>query len=231
MHKKILVVVTNVGKYPHMNRPTGLWLGEVVHFVDIVQSVHFEVDFVSPHGGYIPIDPASLGEMALPIDWQYYQKREFMEQLGWTANPDQIHPSDYSVIYFAGGHGAIWDFPESEGLQHITAKIYEAGGIVSAVCHGVVGLLNIKLSNGKNLIHGKELTGFSNEEERLAGLDMHVPFLTEDELKNRGAIYHKAAQPFVEFVIADGRLVTGQNPQSGRAVANKVLSILYDRFK
>lgn len=229
MRQKILVVVTSTPKYPQMNRATGLWLGEAVHFVEKVEAAGYAVDFVSPQGGYTPIDPASLGDMALPIDWEFYQNRTFMDRLGATLRPDQVRPEDYAAVYFAGGHGVIWDFPDNAPLQKLSARIYEAGGVVSSVCHGAVGLLNIRLSDGTLMIAGKELTGFSNEEERLAKLDEHVPFLTEDELTKRGAIYRKADKPFTEFAVADGRLVTGQNPQSGAAVAEKVLSVLEKR--
>lgn len=224
--KKILVVVTSVCKYPQMNRPTGLWLGEAVHFVEAVEKAGYEVDYVSPRGGYTPIDPASLGEMALPIDWEFYQNNQFMSRLGATLRPDQVRASDYSAIYYAGGHGVIWDFLDNKSLQQLSTSIYEVGGVVSSVCHGAVGLLNIKLSNGKFLIDGKRVTGFSNEEERLAQLDHHVPYLTEDELVKRNAIYQKDATPFTEFALADSRIVTGQNPQSGAAVTNLVLQVL-----
>ncbi|WP_232462772.1 type 1 glutamine amidotransferase domain-containing protein, partial [Pseudomonas fragi] len=97
------------------------------------------------------------------------------------------------------------------------------GGVVSSVCHGAVGLLNIKLSDGELLIKGKKVTGFSNEEEELAGLSQHVPYLTETELVKRGAFYQKAGTPWAPFAIADGRLITGQNPASGGPVAELVL--------
>jgi putative intracellular protease/amidase len=209
-----------------MLRPTGLWLGEAVHFIHAVEAAGFMVDIVSTRGGYTPIDPASLGDMAEPIDWEYYQNNDFMSRLGSTLTPEAVDPTRYSAIYFAGGHGVIWDFPDNRKLQDISRQIYEAGGVVSSVCHGAVGLLNVRLSNGKLLIEGKELTGFSNAEERLAQLDTHVPYLTEDELVRRGANYKKAPQPFVPFAVTSERLVTGQNPQSGRAVAAGVLALL-----
>lgn len=92
------------------------------------------------------------------------------------------------AIYFAGGHGVIWDFPENKALQSISRKIYEQGGLVPSVCHGAVGLLNITLSDGSSLVKDKQVTGFSNEEEKLAELDQFVPFLTESELVARGAL-------------------------------------------
>ena len=227
MSKKILVVLTSVEKYPDLDRPTGLWLGEAVHFVHKVQAAGFKVDYVSPQGGYTPIDPHSLAaDMASPIDWQWYHDKAFMNRLGATLKPDQVNPDDYIAIYYAGGHGVIWDFPDNTQLQALSRRIFEQGGVVSSVCHGAVGLLNIKLSDGELLIKGKKVTGFSNEEEELAGLTKHVPYLTETELVKRGAIYQKADAPWAPFAIADGRLITGQNPASGGPVAELVLKAI-----
>ena len=225
MTKKILVVLTSVEKYPNMNRATGLWLGEAVHFVKKVEEAGYKIDYVSPEGGYTPIDPHSLA-MADAIDWEWYQKKEFMNRLGATLKPSDINPEDYIAIYYTGGHGVIWDFPDNEALQSISQKIYENGGFVSSVCHGAVGLLNIKLSNGSLLVKDKEVTGFSNEEEKLAELDQFVPFLTETELTARGALYKKADEPWATFAIADQRLITGQNPASGGAVADLLIAAL-----
>lgn len=225
MNKKILVVLTSVEKYPNMNRATGLWLGEAVHFVKKVEAAGYQVDYVSPKGGYTPIDPHSLA-MADETDWAWYQEKAFMNRLGSTLTPSQVNPDDYTAIYFAGGHGVIWDFPDNEALQVISRKIYENGGCVSSVCHGAAGLLNIQLSDGTLLVKGKKVTGFSNEEEKLAELDKYVPFLTETELVDRGAIYQKAAEPWAVFAVEDKRLISGQNPASGGAVAELLLKAL-----
>jgi putative intracellular protease/amidase len=164
--------------------------------------------------------------MADPTDWEWYQKKEFMNRLGATLRPNEVNPDDYVAIYYTGGHGVIWDFPENEALQSISRRIYENGGFVSSVCHGAVGLLNIRLSDGSLLIKGKKVTGFSNEEEKLAELDKFVPFLTETELVSRGATYNKADQPWASFAVEDTRLITGQNPASGGAVADLLLAAL-----
>lgn len=225
MSKKILVVVTSVEKYPSLHRATGLWLGEAVHFVAKVQAAGYAVDYVSPQGGYTPIDPHSLS-MAQPIDWEWYHDKVFMNRLGTTLKPSEVNADDYVAIYYAGGHGVMWDFPGNTELQAVSRKIYESGGVVSSVCHGAVGLLNIKLSDGSLLIKNKQVTGFSNEEEKIAELDKHVPFLTEYELVARGGVYTKADDPWVPFAIADERVVTGQNPASGGSVADLVLAAL-----
>ncbi|HNK14458.1 MAG TPA: type 1 glutamine amidotransferase domain-containing protein [Nitrospira sp.] len=228
MPKKILVVLTTTEKYPNLNRATGVWLGEAVHFVERVERAGFVVDYVSPTGGYTPIDPHSLA-MAEPIDWEWYHNRKFMDRLGATLKPADVNPDDYAVIYFVGGHGVLWDFPDNAELQALSRKIYEKGGIVSSVCHGAVGLLNITLSNGTSLIKGKQVTGFSDEEERLVQLDQYVPFLTETELKKRGVVYKKADKPWEAFAVADHRVITGQNPASGGAVADLVIQALTNR--
>jgi putative intracellular protease/amidase len=111
-------------------------------------------------------------------------------------------------------------------LQAVSRRIYEKGGIVSSVCHGAVGLLNIKLSNGSLLIKDKKVTGFSNEEEKLAELDKHVPSLTESELVARGAAYQRADKPWAAFAVEDHRVITGQNPASGAAVADLLIARL-----
>ncbi len=225
MKNKILVVVTSFEKYPNLSRPTGLWLGEAVHFVKRVEAAGYTVDFVSPKGGYTPIDPHSLA-MAEPVDWEWYQDKAFMNRLGTTLAPSAINPDDYAAIYYAGGHGVVWDFPDNEELQAISRRIYEKGGIVSSVCHGAVGLLNIKLSDGSLLIKGKKVTGFSNEEEKLAELDKHVPYLTESEMVARGAEYQRADKPWAAFAVEDNRVITGQNPASGAAVADLLIARL-----
>ncbi|MDF0732997.1 type 1 glutamine amidotransferase domain-containing protein [Pseudomonas entomophila] len=225
MSKKILVVLTNTAKYPTLNRATGLWLGEAVHFVAQVEQAGYAVDYVSPTGGYVPIDPHSL-QMAPELDWQWYADKAFMNRLGTTLAPGQVHADDYCVIYYAGGHGVLWDFPDAPALQTLARRIYEAGGVIAAVCHGVVGLLNIKLSDNSLLLRDRQVTGFSNTEEKLAELDKVVPYLTENELVARGGKYSKHDDPWAPFVVCDDRLITGQNPASSALLAKKVLEQL-----
>lgn len=117
-------------------------------------------------------------------------------------------------------------FSNCEALQAITRAIWERGGIVSAVCHGSCGLLNTRLSDGALLVAGERITGFSWNEEVLFGVAGAIPYNAEAEMKARGAIYNKALLPFVSHVAADGRLLTGQNPFSAKATANKVATLL-----
>ncbi|VEU20866.1 DEKNAAC101732 [Brettanomyces naardenensis] len=223
--QKILVVVTNTGKYPTLPKATGLWLSEAVHFVDKVTKAGYKIDYVSPLGGYTPIDPNSLAG-ADEISFKYYQDRDFVDKLGTTLKPSEINPEDYFAIYFTGGHGVVFDFPNSKGLQEISSKIYDKGGYVTAVCHGSVGLANIKLPSGEYLVKGKKVTGFSNSEEQEVKLQDAIPTSTEDALKESGGLYSKANVNWESFAVADGRLISGENPASAGEVADKFLASL-----
>lgn len=225
MSKKMLVVLTNTAKYPTLKRATGLWLGEAVHFVEKVEKAGYMVDYVSPEGGYVPVDPHSL-QMAPDLDWQWYDDKRFMTRLGTSLSPGQVKAEEYSVIYYTGGHGVMYDFAENKPLQELARKVYEKGGIVAAVCHGVAGLLNIKLSDNSLLLKDRKVTGFSDIEERLVELDKVVPFSTEKELGGRGGEYSKHDDPWKPYVVEDGLLITGQNPDSTALLAEKVLEKL-----
>lgn len=139
--------------------------------------------------------------------------------------PSQVNASDYAAIYYAGGHGAMWDLPGNVEIAEIAAKIYENNGIVSAVCHGPAGLVNIKLSDGSFLIAGKKVNGFTNEEETIVGLTDVVPFMLEDKMKERGGIFEKS-KPWQVHVVSDKRLITGQNPQSATGVGEAIKEAL-----
>ncbi|MFJ3490595.1 type 1 glutamine amidotransferase domain-containing protein [Leifsonia aquatica] len=227
MTRRILTIVTNVGHYDDPAHPTGPWLSELTHAWEVFDAHGFEQTLVSPRGGATPLEPRSL---KFPNDdrsaraWRADPAR--MELLENTARPDEIDASDYDAIYFTGGHAVMYDFPDSEGLQRITREIYERGGIVSSVCHGYCGLLNTRLSDGTLLVAGRSLTGFAWQEEVLARVDKLVPYNAEEEMKRRGARYTKARLPFVSYTVVDGTLVTGQNPGSAKATAEKVAALL-----
>jgi putative intracellular protease/amidase len=142
-----------------------------------------------------------------------------------TLTPAQVEPSHYDAIFFAGGHGTMWDFPDNERLARIAATIYEQGGIVGAVCHGPAGLVNIKLTDGSHLIAGKTVAGFTNEEEAAVGLSDVVPFLLVSKLSDRGAI-HTKANNFQAHVVVSDRLVTGQNPASAKGVGVEMVKLM-----
>lgn len=223
--KKVLIVETNIQKYAGTNEATGLWLGESVEFIDELYKQNIEVDFVSPLGGFIPLDPRSMKYIDTNIMKFYLNKKFVHEGLINTKKPKDINPKNYHAIYFTGGHGVMWDFPDNKELQEIALTIYENNGYILSVCHGIAGLLNIKDEKGNFLISGKRITGFTKTEELLAGKINIVPFFNQKVAKKRNALFQKK-RFYKEFAIKDGRIITGQNPFSVRAVAKLYLEEL-----
>lgn len=227
MSKRILHIVTNIDKYENVDRPTGLWLGELTHAYDLFEKEGYLQDIVSPLGGRSPIEPKSLEHFVADKSvLKRFNDSKFMELLENTKKPSEINWRDYDVIYYTGGHGVMWDFLDNPELQEITKNIYEKGWIVSSVCHGYCGLLNVHLSNGEYLIKDKKITGFAWREEVLAGVAKKVPYNAERLAKERGAHYGKKIFPFVPNVISDGNLITGQNPFSARVTALAIIDNL-----
>ncbi len=176
MSKRILLVVTNVDHYEaDPSHPTGLWLSELIHAYDIFAEHGLEQTIVRPVGGKSPLEPRSLKFPSYDKSAKaWHNDPSLMALLENTASPEQIDSDDYDAIYFTGGHAVMFDFPGSAGLQRITRKIFEKGGIVGAVCHGYCGLLDTTLSDGRYLVDGRHLTGFSWREEVLARVDKLV---------------------------------------------------------
>lgn len=134
-----------------------------------------------------------------------------------------IAGEEFEMVYLAGGHGTMYDFPDDKTMQAIIRKQYESGKVVPAICHGVGGLLNVKLSNGEYLIKDRKITGFNWFEESLASRRKEVPFNLEAALKARGSDYKKAFIPMTSHVLVDGNLITGQNPFSSKEMAKVVM--------
>lgn len=225
--KKIMIVNTSADYFEGTSKPTGLWLGELVHFYHYFNSKNYQIDLFSINGGNIPIDPVSLNPLMLDrVTKKYYNNENFMGMLRNSKSIKEAQPDKYDVIYFTGGHGVMFDFPNNEHIQRAINDIYNHGGIVAAVCHGIAALLNVKDENGRFFIDNREMTGFSNSEEVLANRKRLVPFMLESEIKKRESYYSKAKIPFIPYVKVDDRLVTGQNPQSPKQVAQAVDNIL-----
>lgn len=221
---KILIVVTSHSQLGTTGKQTGYYLSEVSHPVAALEKAGFAYDIASPKGGKAPMDESSL-DLKDPVNKEYMGKADFTKKLENTLKLADIDMSKYSAVIFAGGHGAMWDFKDDPYITKISSTIYEKGGVVAAVCHGPAALINIKLSNGTYLIAGKNIAGFSNDEEKAAGLNQIVPFSLEDELVKKGGKYTKAGL-WGKHVVVDGRLVTGQNPSSAEGVGEAVAKIL-----
>lgn len=227
-NKKALIVVTNHSDFNNPKaEPTGLWLSELTHFYDEFEKAGIPMDIISPKGGKIPIDGRSLGRMVLDkATKKRYEDSEFMSLLENTKSLSDVNWNDYDILYFAGGHGAMWDFADNDELHTLTREMYEGGKPVSAVCHGVAALQNVRLSNGEYLIKGKRGTAFRYFDETIAGVKRFVPYNLEKILKERGMIYSKAFIPLAGHTVVDGRLITGQNPNSATETAQKALEVM-----
>lgn len=225
---KALIVCTNHTDYPTKPQKTGLWLSEATHFYDELQDRTIQFDVASPLGGPVPLDQRSV-ESRDTTNEKWMHNPDFTEKLANSLRLDQVRAEAYQIVYLTGGHGTMWDFPDNAALQAIVRHVYEHGGMVAAVCHGVAGLLNVTLSNGTPFLKDKQVTGFANVEEKLIRLDGEVPFLLEDELKKRGARYSKSLIPYMPHLEVDERLITGQNPLSARKVGRKVVEEMFEK--
>jgi len=223
--KRILIVLTNTTRYGEAPEPTGLWLGEATEFALIMQKAGYQVDYVSPKGGFVPLDPRSMKYVDEEI-MAFYETTDFQQRaLTHSLKPSKVDPTEYAAIYYAGGHGVMWDFPDNSELQAIATSIYDQGGYVTSVCHGIAGLLNIKMATGDYLIAGRQITGFTKAEEVLAGKKSVVPFFNQDAAEQRGATFLKR-RAYREYAVQDGQLITGQNPFSAKAVARVLVQNL-----
>lgn len=213
--KTILIVLTSHAELGNTGRPTGFYLPEVAHPWKVFTEAGHRVDLVSPKGGRPPVSGADTSD---PVQKAFLDDPEMSAKLENTFRPEDLDPAAYDAIFFAGGHGTMWDFADNEALAGLGRDIYEAGGVVAALCHGPAALVGIRLSDGRPLVEGKRLTAFTNNEEAAIELTDVVPFALQTALEDLGA-KHDGAANFSAHAVVDGRLVTGQNPASATDTA------------
>lgn len=199
--------------------PTGIWLSEFTEPYILFRNAGYEVSVASLRGGAAPVDPRSLEEAGDD------EVASAMKRLETTLPLREVDTGEFDAIFLPGGHGTMYDLPASEELARTLRSFYESGRVIAAVCHGPAGLLGATLTDGSPLVKGKRVTAFTNEEERAAGLDALMPFLLEDRLRELGATF-VGAPMWSDHVEQDGRLITGQNPQSSVSVAKAVIETL-----
>ncbi|HLT57233.1 MAG: type 1 glutamine amidotransferase domain-containing protein [Limnochordales bacterium] len=218
MAKRVLMVVTSHATITP-EKPTGIWLSEFSEPYTLFRQQGYEVTVASIRGGKAPVDPRSLKE---PVDGE---TRTALQELEATIALRDVPTDDFDAIFLPGGHGTMYDLPGSEELAQTLRSFYETGRVIGAVCHGPAGLVGATLSDGTPLVTGKRVTGFTNEEETAAGYDQLMPFLLEDRLKELDATF-VAAPMWADHIEVDGRLITGQNPQSSVSAAKAVIRAL-----
>jgi putative intracellular protease/amidase len=218
----VLVVLTSHGHLGDTGKTTGFYLSELTHPLEVFEKAGLPVEFASIRGGEPPVDGLDLKD---PVNARYWNDPAFRAKLAATKKLSEADPARFSAVFFSGGHGTMWDFPDDPAVQKVARDLYEAGSPVGAVCHGPAALVNVKLTDGTFLVAGKEVAAFTNSEEEKVGLTKTVPFLLATQLEERGA-KHIAAPDFEKNVVASGRLVTGQNPASASGVAEKMVELL-----
>ena len=223
---KILLVLTSHDQLGDTGEKTGFWLEELAAPYYAFIDAGVQVTLASPKGGQPPIDPKSNEP-----DFQTDATRRFQTDSVAThalANTEKLSDviiSEFDAVFYPGGHGPLWDLAENTFSISLIEQSIQSGKPVGAVCHAPAVLRHVKCVDGKPLVAGKTVTGFSNSEEAAVGLTQIVPFLVEDMLKANGGRYTKGADWSVHVEV-DGLLVTGQNPASSEATAHSLLKLL-----
>lgn len=223
---KILMVLTSHDKLGKSGEKTGFWLEEFAAPYYVFKDAGAEITLASPLGGQPPLDPKSDTE-----DFQTQATQRFkadpaaQEVLANTLKLTDISANDFDAVFYPGGHGPLWDLAEDAASISLIQTLLAAGKPVAAVCHAPGVLRHPKTPEGRPVVEGKTVTGFTNSEEAAVGLTKIVPFLVEDMLKENGGKYTKLAD-WQPHVVIDGLLITGQNPASSESAAEALLAKL-----
>ena len=223
---KILMVLTSHSQLGDTGKKTGFWLEEFAAPYYVFKDAGTEVTLVSPGGGQPPLDPKSAEPDAQTAETaRFRDDPEAQQALATTGLLAEVNAADFDAVFYPGGHGPMWDLATDMHSISLIEAFAHSGKPHGFVCHAPGVLLKVRDNNGKPLIAGREVTGFSNAEEAAVGLTDVVPFLIEDEFQRLGARYSKGADWQVHVRTA-GQLVTGQNPASSAAAANALLDLL-----
>lgn len=228
--KKILIIATSARDMGEGKGETGLWLEELTTPYYAFLDAGADVTIASIKGGEIPIDARSLNEEdEKPESVKRYENDPaFQGAVRASHCFSRLPASGYDAIFLPGGHGTMFDYPNSHALAEVVTQTLESGRIVAAVCHGPAGLVSALSSDGTPIVKGRKVTGFTDGEERAVELDEAVPFLLETRLKELGAEYSKG-EDFSIYAVRDGNLITGQNPMSAGKTAELVMEALAER--
>jgi putative intracellular protease/amidase len=221
--RKILIPVTNHATLGTTDQANGTYSPEITHALHVFTQNGIDYDIASIHGGKVPIYGTDIEND--DINQLVLANEDFQNRVNNSLPVSQVNIADYSAIFYPGGFGLLTDLATNEDFAALGATHYEAGGIIGAVCHGPAALLPITLSTGEALIADKSLTGFTREEEIDYGTINDIPFLLEEALARKAALFSKV-KPWNVFIVEDGRLITGQNPASAHAVANAIVKQL-----
>lgn len=224
--KKILMILTSHSELLNTDSKTGVWLGEFTdpyfEFID----KGFTVTLASPKGGKPPVDPRSeLTENITSSNRRFKKDETAQRDFEFTQKLSNLSADNFDAVFFPGGHGPMGDLATDENTARLVVEFFNQNKPIAAICHGPAALLTAA-TEAPELLQGKEVTAFSNTEERMVGLRDNIPFSLEDRLKTLGAHYTSATIPFTSKVKVSGKLVTGQNPASAEKAAKELIRLL-----
>lgn len=224
MNKRVLFITSSADHHGDSTLATGTSFSELVEAYEVFINAGYQVDIVSTQGGKLPLAYINTSDNKHK---QYLYNQNFMYLLANTLSPEQIDASQYLAVHYVGGGNAMYQVAENKTLQAISMQVYEQNnGIVSSVCHGTAGIVNLKLSNGEYLVAGRKISGYPTAFEKTdAAYYQQFPFDIEQTIKKRGGTfsYGERNQSFVQV---DGRVITGTNYQSSKDVALAMVNLL-----
>lgn len=224
--KKILMILTSHKELNNTDSTTGVWLGEFTDPYYEFLDQGYEVVLASPQGGEPPIDPRSqLTENITPSNRRFKKDEKAQKDFKFTRTLSELKAEDFDAVFYPGGHGPMWDLAQDDDNVNLLLDFYRHEKPIGAICHGPAGLIKAAIREPA-ILQNKEVTAFSNAEEKLVGLKDNIPFSLEDRLKQLGSKYSSATVPFTSKVKVDGKLVTGQNPASAGKAAKELIKIL-----
>ncbi|KAI1465815.1 ThiJ/PfpI family protein [Daldinia caldariorum] len=230
MAPKVLVVLTSYGEIlDSAGKPiqkTGWYLPEFAHPYDVL-SPKCEIIVASPKGGTAPLDPNSLQPWIKDdsSSANFFNNKKSLWEYTSKVSDFLGRVDEFDALFYPGGHGPMFDLATDKDSIALVNQFWAKGKVVAAVCHGPAAFVNVTLPNGENIMKGKEVSAFSNAEEDSVGMSKYMPFMLEDKINEKGAIYQKAL-PWAPCVRVAGKLITGQNPNSAKGVGEAIATAL-----
>ena len=221
---RILAVVSSTARFPGTEKRAGFELTELSRAYYVFLANGYEVDIASPSGGEPPM---RTDDDMVAADYAFLNDRQARMKLSNSMRIKDVDASRYAAVYFVGGKGAMFDFRNDHAIQKLVRDVYQADGVIGAVCHGPAALLEVALDNGTPLLRGRRATGFTSAEELFLIKDAHAlfPYLLQDRMLEKGVVFDEAPM-YVDNLVVDDRLITGQNPWSTWSVAEAMLVAL-----
>ncbi|WP_306523798.1 nuclear transport factor 2 family protein [Rheinheimera sp.] len=225
--QRVLFILSDAHFHGKSDLPAGASFSEIVKAYSTFKAAGFTVDFMTPSGGAVPLAYIDTSD---PLHKEYLYNHDFMQALKHSKTAAELKAADYQAVHYVGGSNAVYGVADDPAIAQLVMDIYQQHqGIISAVCHGTAGLLQLKTTDGRFLVTGKKLTGYPEDfEQQDAAYFKHFPLLIKKTILERGGQF--AVGPRNQaFVQVDGRLVTGQNHLSSVGVARAVITLIQQK--